>query len=184
MIPTSPADRFVLEEFRLVDGASHAAVDLMLAAADPAGVPLLTSIADDRDVVSVRCVPAHAAPEDDRLDHSTFDALVSGWGPVRTYRRRIAESSLVQPTGYHLAVTESGINDGHRTLARRAPDPAAPAPDARAIDLLWIGVPEETRAGLLVLIGDGGPEGGGDPGWPIPLSDSLGVRIYTGSART
>ena len=178
------ADRFVLEEFRLFDGASHAEADLALAAADPAGVPLLTSIDDERDVVSVRCVPGHAATEDDRLDRSTFGTLVSRWGPLRTYRPRIAESSLVPPTSYHLAVTESGINGSHPTPAAGDRGPHAPAPgDVRPVDLLWIGAPQGTHAGLLVVIGDGGSGGGADAAWPLSLGEALGVRIYRGTAR-
>ena len=185
MILDRAGDRFVLEEFRLAEGASHRAADLVLAAADPAGVPLLSSIADDRDVASVRCIPAGAATEGDCLDRSTFDPLVSGWAPLRTYRPRIAESSLVRPRSYHLAVTESGINDSDPTLLRRDPRPEGPGEgDARPVDLLWIGMPDDSHAGLLVVLGDGGARPGPDAAWPLPLGRSLGVRIYRGTARS
>ncbi|HEX4744555.1 MAG TPA: hypothetical protein VFW12_07790 [Candidatus Limnocylindria bacterium] len=178
-------DRLVLEEFRLADGASHRAADLVLAATDPEGVPLLSSIADDRDVASVRCIAAGAAAEDGRLDHSTFEPLVTGWAPLRTYRPRVAESSVVRPRSYHLAVTESGINDSDPALLGRDPRPGGPSEgDVRPIDLLWIGMPDDSHAGLLVVLGDGGAGPGAAAAWPLPLSEALGVRIYRGSARS
>jgi hypothetical protein len=179
----APADRLVLEEFRLSDGASHAAADRALAAADPAGVPLLTSIADERDVASVRCIAARSAPESDTIDRATFGDLVSRWGAVHTYRPRIAESSLAQPTSYRLAVTESGINDSDPTLVNPAPGKQAhPSADAAPAGLLWIGAPRDTHAGLLVVIGDG--ETAADTSWPLALGEALGVRIYRGHARS
>ncbi|MEK7284292.1 MAG: hypothetical protein AAB114_00345, partial [Chloroflexota bacterium] len=49
----------------------------------------------------------------------------------------------------------------------------------------WIGIPEGTHAGLLVLVGrnDGEPVAGGRDGtsWPLPLSRDLGVRVYESS---
>ena len=175
------ADQIVLEEFRLSDGAAYADADRALAAADPTGVPLLTSIADDRDVAIVRCLPARSGPPDGTIDRSAFGALVSRWGVVHTYRARIAESSLARPTSYRLAVTESGINEspairgGPASRHERVDDPPAP------LDLLWIGAPRSSHAGLLVVIGDG--ESGADAAWPLSLSESLGVRIYRGLAR-
>lgn len=176
---------FVLEEFRLADGTSRAEADGILAAADPEGVPLLTSIADDRDVASVRFIPSTDPAASDPVDRASLGDLVAGWRSSRSYRTRIAESSLVPPAQYHLAVTESGINEDHRSLSvapRRSavPEPAAPTPAA----LLWIGAPVGTHAGLLVLVGEDGRSGiEPDSAWPQPLSDQLGVRIYRGRAR-
>ena len=177
------ADRLVLEEFRLSDGAAYADADGALAAADPTGVPLLTSIADDRDVASVRCVPARSAPADDAIDRASFGALVSHWGHVRTYLPRIAESSLARPASYRLAVTESGINEGDGMVATTTRDEEAVDEPALPLDLLWIGAPRSSHAGLLVVVGDGGSATGADPSWPLALGQSLGVRIYRGKAR-
>lgn len=177
------ADRLVLEEFRLSDGASHADADRALAAGDPSGVPLLTSIADERDVASVRCIAARSAPEGDTIDRATFGELVSRWGAVHTYRPRIAEGSFTRPTSYRLAVTESGINDTDPTLVEPGPRREAPPSwDATPAGLLWIGAPRDTHAGLLVVIGDG--ETAADTSWPLSLGKKLGVRIYRGHART
>ena len=179
------ADRLVLEEFRLSDGAAYADADGALAAADPTGVPLLTSIADDRDVASVRCVPARSAPADDAIDRAAFGELVSHWGPMRTYLPRIAESSLARPSSYRLAVTESGINDGDALVATTAPDLDEQAVEEPTLplDLLWIGAPRTSHAGLLVVVGDGGSPAAPDASWPLALGQSLGVRIYRGKAR-
>lgn len=178
------ADRLVLEEFRLSDGAAYADADGALAAGDPTGVPLLTSIADDRDVASVRRMPARSGPTDDTVDHAAFGSLVSRWGPVRTYRPRIAESSLARPASYRLAVTESGINDGDALPAGPTPGHEGAADEqATPLELLWIGAPRSSHAGLLVVIGDGESLPGADASWPLALSQSLGVRIYRGRAR-
>jgi hypothetical protein len=177
------ADRLVLEEFRLSDGASHADADRALAAADPSGVPLLTSIADERDVASVRRVGPRSSPDGDTIDHASFGDLVSRWGAVHTYRPRIAEDSLARPTSYRLAVTESGINDTDPTFVVRGPSgQAPPSADAAPAGLLWIGAPRDSHAGLLVVIGDG--ETAADTSWPLSLGQALGVRIYRGLART
>src|SRR5438034_1313900 len=53
----------------------------------------------------------------------------------------------------------------------------------RPLGLLWIGSPIGTHAGLLILVGgaDDASVAQRDPGqWPLPLSRSLGVRIYEG----
>ena len=178
------ADRLVLEEFRLADGAAYAVADRALAATDPQGVPLLTSIADDRDVASVRCIPARLGAGAETIDHSAFGDLVARWGRVRTYRPRIAESSLHRPKSYRLAVTESGINGSDALPLPPAPRHAGAVDDQPApLDMLWIGAPRSSHAGLLVLIGDGESEAGADASWPLPLGASLGVRIYRGRAR-
>ena len=172
-------DRFVLQEFRLADGAAHEDAARILRSSDERGVPLLTSIADDRDVAFVRCVPARDALGGDPIDRAALRGLVSRWQDHRTYRPSVAESSLQQATTYSLAVTESGLNDGERG-PRAHQDAAGPDAPTR-ISLLWIGTPVESFAGLLVLVGtdDEGAEAQ-DPNWPLPVSEQLGVRIYRG----
>lgn len=172
-------DRFVLQEFRLADGASHAHAARILAATEEHGVPLLTSISDDRDVAFVRCVPAGHGTRADPIDRAALRGLVSRWQGHRTYRPTIAESSLRPPTAYRLAVTESGLNDGAR------PPPCANAtaagPDATRISLLWIGTPANSFAGLFVLVGqDAAMAEFQTTDWPRPLSEQLGVRVYQG----
>lgn len=173
-------DRFVLQEFRLADGASHAAAARILAALDERGVPLLTSISDDRDVAFVRCVTARDVTGDDPLDRAALRGLVAHWQDHRIYRPSVAESSLRPPTGYRLAVTESGFNDGPRSVpgGRQAPD----GPDAPTlISLLWIGTPADSFTGLFVLVGqDGVMAEAQATDWPLPLSEQLGVRVYRG----
>lgn len=186
-------DRLVLQEFRLSDATTHAEADGILAAADPDGVPLLTSIADDRDVASVRSVLSGTAADADPIDRSMLGALVAKWQSPRTYRTRIAESSLLPPAEYRLAVTESGINDDDRALPGAPRHSAIPGPDAPTpLALLWIGAPVGTHAGLLVLAGedgqsrndeDGASGNDQDAAWPLALSTQLGVRIYRGTAR-
>lgn len=171
-------DRFVLQEFRLADGASHDDAARILASTDDAGVPLLTSIADERDVAFVRCVPSQVPSCDDAIDRTRLRGLVSRWQDHRTYRPSVAESSLRQPNGYSLAVTESGLNDEVRR-PNGAGAAAGGSADADQIALLWIGAPVGSHAGLFVLVGrDDGPAEVQHAGWPLPLSEQLGVRIY------
>ena len=174
----------VLEEFRLSDGTSRAEADGILAAAYPDGVPLLTSITDNRDVASVRSYPSGARETSEPIDRASLGALVACWQSPRSYRTRIAESSLLRPAEYRLAVTESGINDSHRSLPGVAQRPAVPEPAAPTpMGLLWIGAPVGTHAGLLVLVGEDHSGIEQDAAWPLPLSEQLGVRIYRGRAR-
>lgn len=189
MIAPRPVDDgvFVLQEFRLCDGASRADADGILAAADPEGLPLLTSIADDRDVASVRSSPSPETP-DDPFDRASLRDLVVRWEAPRVYRRRISESALVAPAAYRLAVTESGINDGHRPLTPVTPASRQPERNGREeptpVALLWIGAPVGTHAGLLVLVGEVGRSGiAQDPAWPGDLGGKLGIRVYRGQAR-
>jgi hypothetical protein len=70
-------------------------------------------------------------------------------------------------------------------VAPDPPDASPPRPEqpgtATPVDLLWIGVPVGTFAGLLVLLGNGEDRGltRADPrDWPLPLSSRTGVRIY------
>lgn len=184
MTLSTDTDRLVLEEFRLAPGTSHAEADRTLAAADPAGVPLLTSIGDDRDVASVRRISGDVGIGADAIDRTGFGALVSSWGPLRTYTPRITASSPVKPGYYRLAVTESG-NDQRDSLAR-PPAARATAEDrtgASSIELLWIGAPRDSEDGLLVVLGDDQSDTAPDVRWPLSLSTTLGVRIYRGHAR-
>ena len=175
-------DRFVLQEFRLADGASHADAARILASPDGNSVPLLTSISDERDVALVRSIPSDVSTDGDPIDRAALGTLVSRWQAHRTYRPSVAESSLRPPTGYNLAVTESGLNGGERSL-RGAPGPpaASETPASDRIALLWIGTPVDSFAGLFVLVGkDDERAEAQDPDWPLPLSERLGVRIHRG----
>ncbi len=172
-----------VEEFRLTavdtDGAVSRIVGAMPAGLDPA-VPLLTSIDDPHDVAVVRALPG---PEPDGLDssqRSRLDPFVASWRPAKHYVSQIAEGSQRRPTHYRLAVTESGINDE----IRDAPSPRVPnsAPiDGPPIDLLWIGRPPTSHAGLMILLGDrdeARTPGSGARDWPVAMSRRFGVRIY------
>jgi hypothetical protein len=177
-------EAFVLEEFRLhaADTAGNAAriVASFSRGIEPP-VPLLTSIEDDRDVAIVRGLHAGEQTETDSQQRAALDPLVASWQPVKQYGPRISERSASPPTYYRLAVTESGINNAE-------PEPPAPVPRGLAaagsmstrLDLLWIGRPLGTYAGLLTLLGsDDRYIGTSEPReWPLPLSRSLGVRIY------
>jgi len=175
-------DRFVLQEFRLADGASHADAARILKSSDERGVPLLTSISDDRDVAFVRCVPSHTPAREDPIDRARLQGLVSRWQDHRTYRPSVSECSLRPPSAYSLAVTESGVNGGERSLRDEPGRPAASGtPPSDRIALLWIGTPVDSFAGLFVLVGkDDERAKVQDPDWPLPLSEQLGVRVYRG----
>jgi hypothetical protein len=180
-MPTDdPIDALVLQEFRLhaADSAGEAA---RIVASFPDGiepaVPLLTSIDDDRDVAIVRGVHAGEQREGDPRQRAALDPLVASWQPVKHYGPRITKRSDTPPTHYRLAVTESGI--------RNAPEPPKPfrrevadGNTSKRVGLLWIGVPAGTYAGLLTVLGSDDVVRSSEPrGW-LPLSRSLGVRIY------
>ena len=79
-------------------------------------------------------------------------------------------------------MTESGIN-GTEAAARDATSSSSSDAGPRPLGLLWIGSPIGTHAGLLILVGgaDEASTARRDVGqWPLPLSRSLGVRIYEG----
>lgn len=184
MTLSTRADRLVLEEFRLAAGTSHADADRTLAAADPDGVPLLTSIADDRDVASVRCISGEVGSDGDAIDRSGFGALVSSWRELRTYTTRIAASTAARPSYYRLAVTESGLNQSGFAPERSGADRASgDRSEATGVGLLWIGAPRDSQDGLLVVLGDDESDTAPGVGWPLSLSRQLGVRIYRGHAR-
>ncbi len=184
MATDDPINSLVLQEFRLhaADTAGDAAriVAAFSGGIEPA-VPLLTSIDDHRDVAIVRGLHAGEHPEADPEERAALDPLVASWQPVKQYGPRIAERSESPSTYYRLAVTESGINS-----APSEPPPAVPPAVTRhgtatRLGLLWIGQPVGTYAGLLTLVGSDEDRGAARPpprDWPLPLSRSLGVRIY------
>lgn len=175
-------DTIILEEFRLHDADGDGSTARIVAAVskgsrDP---PLLTSIDDPRDVALLRTVPEGSPDPSDPRDHVALGSRVAAWRRPKRYRPRIAAASEVtDATTYRLAVTESGIND----------EPSAPAGDwsgavgaGEPLAMLLIGVPIDTHAGLLVLVGRQGPAtvASGPTRWPLPLSRDLGVRVYQG----
>jgi len=110
------------------------------------------------------------------------------WNAPTEYSPRISERSDGAPSHYRLAVTESGINESEAQLGinEAESDQAADAQEVSMTptqaDLLWIGKPLGTHAGLLVLLGSD-KEPITRPAartWPLPLSKFLGVRIYEG----
>lgn len=172
---------FVLQELRLRDTADANEAARVLAAAGAIGtaVPLLTSIDDERDVAVVRAVYTADPPATDTAQRAMLERFVATWQPPQQYVPRITERSATTPAHYRLAVTGSGINNAE-------PDPIAPSRDGAnedatrtPLDLLWVGVPLGTYAGLLILLGTGDDEERPDARkWPLPLSRYLGVRIY------
>jgi hypothetical protein len=176
----NPINALVLQEFRLHAANSAGEAARIVAAfsdgIEPA-VPLLTSIEDDRDVAIVRGLHAGEQREGDPRQRAALDPLVASWQPVKQYGPRVTERSESPPTYYRLAVTESGI--------RNQPEPPEPSPQAadrntsKRVDLLWIGLPVGTYAGLMTLLGtDDGAVRRSEPREWLPLSRSLGVRIY------
>ena len=184
-MPT-PINSLVLQEFRLhaADSASEAAriVAAFSDGIEPA-VPLLTSIDDDCDVAIVRGLHAGEQPEADPRQRAALDPFVASWQPVKQYGPRIAERSASPPTHYRLAVTESGITNAEPEPSEPSEPPqrhsqdAADSKTSKRVGLLWIGLPVGTYAGLLTVLGtdDGGIS---EPREWLPLSRSLGVRIY------
>ena len=186
MTTADAIETIVLQEFRLraADTSGEAA---RIVAAFPngtgPGVPLLTSIDDERDVAIVRAVHAGQEPDEDPAQRETLDRLVASWQPVQRYAPRIAEGSTSPPSYYRLAVTGSGINNAEpdpvTKISERMVDNATSTP----LGLLWIGVPLGSYAGLLILTGGGDDAHTSRPDprdWPLPLSSYLGVRIYAG----
>ncbi len=174
----------VLQEFRLhaADTSGDAAriVAAFSGGIEPA-VPLLTSIDDHRDVAIVRGLHAGEQPEADPLQLAALDPLVASWQPLKQYGPRITERSESPPTYYRLAVTESGINNAEPEPLEEVPRGAADGSTSTHLGLLWIGLPVGTYAGLLTLLGSDGGRDVARPesrDWPLPLSRSLGVRIY------
>jgi len=182
---TSPVTSLVLEEFRL------RSPELVVAAARIASafsgiestLPLLTSIDDPRDVAAIWALHAGEGTAAVLGQRTKLDPLVEVWRPLKHYKPRITEWSHRPPTYYRLAVTESGINDTEAVARAATPSNSSAGSGKRPLGLLWIGSPIGTHAGLLILVGgaDDASAAGRDPGhWPLPLSRSLGVRIYEG----
>lgn len=172
----------LLDEFRLHDVDADGSAAQMVASASRGSLdpPLLTSIADPRDVAVLRSVEAGSRDPDDLREHAGLGSLVAGWQGPKRYRSRIAATAeTTYPITFRLAVTESGIND------EATPPPSewfGEATSAEPVATLLIGVPVGTHAGLLVLIGRAGssPEAQASTDWPLPLSRELGVRVYRG----
>jgi hypothetical protein len=182
MATDDPITMLVLQEFRLRaadDGDAAARIVAASSTGSDSAIPLLTSIEDRRDVATLRALHAGEATEADAVERAGLQQLVSRWAAPKQYEPRLAERSQSPPSSFRLAVTESGINaDG---AAVQPSDEPARRDATRAIGLLWIGAPVGTDAGLLVLLGGyDEPRAVGDdpPGWPLPLSRDLGVRIY------
>jgi hypothetical protein len=175
----------VVQEFRLhAADTSGAAARIVADFPDglEAPVPLLTSIADRRDVATVRGLRAGEPIEADPSERGKLDPLVASWRPPKHYAPRITERSKSSSSHYRLAVTESGINNA-------VPDPvlgrgqgSSETGTSSPLGLLWIGLPLATYAGLMVLLGHDDEDRAADTvdpkEWPLPLSSSLGVRIY------
>jgi hypothetical protein len=170
-----------LQELRLTAPDTDGTVARLVAGShrqQDAAVPLLTSIEEQRDVAILRAVGDDGAAETARELLAPF---VSTWQTPRRYRLRMSERSQSPPTYYRLAVTESGINDTQSdSLVPRLPMAAGTPLHP---DLLWIGSPLGTHAGLLVLLGGRDDEPRADAAdWPLPMSRALGVRIYDNRA--
>jgi hypothetical protein len=183
-----PIRLLVLEEFRLhaadVDGSAARIVAATARGIEPP-IPLLTSIDDSRDVATLRALHAGEPTGTDPVQHAALDAFVATWEAPKHYGPRIAERSQSPSSSFRLAVTESGINPSGEPPD--APGPGAPSDGStsRPVGLVWIGTPVGTHAGLLVLLGsyDAPRAADRDPSrWPLPLSRSLGVRIYQSAA--
>lgn len=173
----------VLQEFRLseIDDGTVARIVAQTPPGLEAAVPLLTSIDDRHDVATIRALRAGESTAPDAAQRVALEPLVSRWQPERRYASRIAERSQSPPTYYRLAVTESGINDPKADPPGPLPRTDGPRGASSPLDLLWIGRPHATYAGLLVLLGksDEDDTGMADPvRWPLLMSQDLGVRIY------
>lgn len=182
MATTDPISSLALQEFRLHDADSRGAAARIVAGfsgrIEPA-VPLLTSIDDDRDVAILRGLHAGERAEADPVERAALDPLVSSWQPVKLYGPRITERSDKPPTYYRLAVTESGINGPAPSPPEPVQTVVAPRSSPKRVGLLWIGQPVGTYAGLLTLLGsDESDERRSEPREWLPLSRSMGVRIY------
>ena len=185
MINEDQIHTVALQEFRLLAPDADGAVARIVAAAYAAGdppIPMLTSIDDRHDVATVRTLRSEQHDDRDIEEMKTaLTAYVSGWRRPMRYRPRVADRSQSPPAYFRLAVTESGINDQR---SDREPVPQHTSTEASPEPwLLWIASPVDTHAGLFVLVGQGSDERRPDPmSWPLPLSRSLGVRIYDNRA--
>lgn len=174
-------DTIALQEFHLhepdLDGS---AARLVAGASAASEVPLLTSIDDHRDVATVRTLRVGESAGGGPGESADLDRLVAAWQPVQLFAPRVAEHSQGPPSYHRLAVTGSGVDDDDEAALADGPRSTGGAGWTR-LGLLWIGIPRDSRAGLLVLLGtyDDGQMTRPDPRkWPLPLSRTLGVRIY------
>ena len=183
-MPTDGIKSLTLEEFRLrIAGDADEAARRV--AAFPRGiertVPLLVSIDDPRDVATVRALHAGELADEAAGQRASLDPLVASWQPMKRYRLRIAEHSDSPPSSYRLAVTESGINDVASDPLGAIPSGVRDDGTSTPLGLMWVGVPQGSHAGLLILLGnydDGEAVRPESRHWPLPLSGDLGVRIY------
>lgn len=183
MTTVDRSEILVLDEFRLHSADTDGTAAAIVSAGskdirDP--VPLLTSIEDPRDVATLRTLSAANLDGHGPRDDTALGPLVAAWRPVKRYLSRItARSQEARATSFHLAVTESGINDEQvAPPSRWVGEPTS----GESVALLLIGIPEGTHAGLLVLVGrdDAAPANdSARASWPLPLSRDLGVRVYT-----
>ena len=171
----------VLQELRLRDttdpAAAARAVEASHAGRGPV-VPVLWSIDDARDVAVVGAICAGDTAPSDAEQRAWLEPYVATWRPPQRYIPRVTERSSDTAAHYRLAVTGSGINNAAadtRATSHERDDAATGTP----LDLLWIGVPLGTYGGLFILVGTRGEEARPNASeWPLPLSRSLGVRIY------
>lgn len=174
-------DTIALQEFHLLEpDLDGSAARLVAGAGTPSEVPLLTSIDDHRDVATVRALRVGESAGGGPGGNADLDRLVAAWQPVQLYTPRIAEHSQGLPSYHRLAVTGSGVDDDDEAALADGPRSTGGAGWTR-LGLLWIGVPRDSRAGLLVLLGtyDDPRTTRPEPWeWPLPLSRTLGVRIY------
>jgi hypothetical protein len=177
----------VLQEFELRSADADGSVARLIASSSTGRqrpVPLLTSIDDERRVAMVRAFDKGESLDPSPAERAALAPFVSTWRMPRHYRPRIIERSQSPPSYYRLAVTESGINQTALAAPAEAPRTEPSAGGTTSLDLLWIGAPVDSYAGLLVLLGSSGRGANRADAhdWPLPLSDALGVRIYEGVA--
>jgi hypothetical protein len=185
--PWGSGKKMTITQFELHEMRLRASSDRALAAttvadqAGPDGLPLLSSIEDDRDVAVLRAV--HPGDQPDEELRTALSPYVASRRPVRHYRSRLALQSPKPASYFRLAVTDSGINNS----AQSGDSPTAVKQGSGAgtrAQQLWIGAPVDSFGGLLVLVGHA-EEGSfaadqRSTSWPLPLSADLGVRIYAG----
>jgi len=185
MLANDPTDTVVLQEFELrspdTDG-TVARIVLTAGEGEDNAIPLLTSIDNDRQVATLHRLNAPEGTATAVAERAALTPLVASWRAPRRYVPRINEHSLSPPSYYRLAVTESGVNN-----AEPETQAATPILFDRAgtpVALLLIGLPLDSYAGLLVLVGSyrRGQDVATAADWPLPMSDPLGVRIYESRA--
>jgi hypothetical protein len=188
--PWESGKRMTIKQFELHEMRLRASSDRALAAtavadqAGPDGLPMLSSIEDDRDVAVLRAVGPGGKPDEEL--RAALSPYVASRRPVRQYRSRLALQSPQPASYFRLAVTDSGINNS----AQSGDPPTAVTQGSAAgttAQQLWIGAPVDSFGGLLVLVGHA-EEGSfaadrRSTSWPLPLSADLGVRIYAGGRK-